>query len=33
MPYCGSCHRLSLLGLEFDGLQKSIEGVYEIWKK
>ena len=33
MPYCGNCHRLSLLGLEFDGLQKSIEGVYEIWKK
>ena len=30
--YCGNNNRLSLLGLEFDGLEKSIREVYNIWK-
>ena len=32
-PYCGSAERLSTLGLEFDGLKKSIKEVYDIWKR
>ena len=32
-PYCGSAERLSTLGLEFDGLEKSIKEVYNIWKQ
>ena len=32
-PYCGSSNRLSLLGLQFDGLEKSIKKVYDKWKK
>ena len=32
-PYCGSAERLSTLGLEFDGLEKSIREVYNKWKQ
>tara|TARA_B100000131_G_C17967365_1_gene552953 strand:+ start:34 stop:879 length:846 start_codon:yes stop_codon:yes gene_type:complete len=32
-PYSGDFSRLSLLGLHFDGLEKSIKEVYNIWKQ
>ena len=32
-PYCGDFSRLSLLDIEFDGLEKSIKKVYDKWKK
>jgi GDP-L-fucose synthase len=32
-PYCGNSNRLSLLNLEFDGLEKSIREVYNKWKQ
>ena len=31
-PYCGSYNRLSMFDLDFDGLEKSISEVYNIWK-
>ena len=32
-PYSGNFSRLSLLNIEFDGLENSIREVYDIWKR